>query len=96
LQTPILAVEIAFLTCMTYGDNIKAWREVRGLKQKEVAERLNISVDAYGKIERNVTYLSFHHAVLLSKLFCIDLEQIASLPDDFRHSLQTKPNQDNP
>jgi transcriptional regulator with XRE-family HTH domain len=79
---------------MYYGDHIKAWREVRGLKQKEVSGRLNISVDAYGKIEHNATHLSFHHAVLLSKLFGITLEQIASLPEDFRHTLQTNPDKE--
>lgn len=79
-----------------YGEYVKAWREVRGMKQKEVAEHLHISADAYGKMERNETQLSFHHAVLLSKLFGVSLEQFITLPADFRHALQAKPDKEKP
>lgn len=44
---------------MTTGDKIKRLREIRNITQAEMAERLSLSLSAYGKIERSETGLSF-------------------------------------
>lgn len=40
-----------------YGKTIRTFRELRGISQEEIAKRLNLSQQAYGKIERDETKL---------------------------------------
>lgn len=52
---------------MQIGDNIRKIRDIKRLTQEDVAAKLNISQQAYGKIERNETK--------------IDLERLQQIAD---------------
>jgi transcriptional regulator with XRE-family HTH domain len=40
---------------MNIGENIRKWREFKGLKQEDLAKRLDISPGALSKIENGIT-----------------------------------------
>lgn len=58
------------------GENIQRLREVRGLTQEDMAAALNLSVSAYGKIERGETGLSFDKAKAISKKLGVSLLEL--------------------
>jgi len=47
------------------GDNIRTWRKLLGLKAEQVAERADISLATYSKIENG------HQGVSLSKFLAV-------------------------
>jgi len=47
------------------GDNIRTWRKLLGLKAEQVAERANISLATYSKIENG------HQGVSLAKFLAV-------------------------
>jgi len=60
---------------------IKKYREMRNFSQKYVASRMNISQNAYSKIENNITQLTVHHVKELSKILDVPITDL--LNDDF-------------
>ena len=42
---------------LNIGDNVKKFRELKGFTREQMADYLNLSVSAYGNIERNKTDL---------------------------------------
>lgn len=66
---------------MLVGDKIKKIRDLRGLKQEEVAEKLNITPQAYGKIERNETRLDAERLHQIAEIFGITVEDIQNFDD---------------
>ena len=60
-------------------NSLKKLRESNGLTQKEVAEKLNIDISTFSKIERGVRGLSIYMEKELADLYNVDIEVINSL-----------------
>lgn len=58
------------------NENIQRIREMRGFTQEHMAESLNMSVSAYGKIERGESGLSFEKAKSISKILGISIAEL--------------------
>lgn len=58
------------------GTNIRLIRNLKRLSQEEVAEQLNMSVQAYGKLERNETAISVERLDQLAAIFKLTPEFI--------------------
>ncbi len=63
------------------GHVIKKYRELRNYSQKYVASRLNMSQNAYSKIENNITQLTVHHVKELARILDVSVTDL--LRDDF-------------
>ncbi len=63
------------------GVVIKKYREMRNYSQKFVAAQMNISQNAYSKIENNLTQLTVHHVKKLSAI--LDVPVLDLLNDNF-------------
>jgi transcriptional regulator with XRE-family HTH domain len=61
---------------MYLGTNIRLIRNLKRLSQEEVAEQLNMSVQAYGKLERNETAISVERLDQLAAIFKLTPEFI--------------------
>lgn len=61
---------------MKIGDKIKRIRDIKGLKQEEVAALLNITPQAYSKVERNETKLDTARLEEIAKIFKMSVEEI--------------------
>ncbi len=55
---------------------MKRLREIKNLKQEDVAKRLNISKQAYSKIERDETKLDIQRIMDLSEIFEVSAEEL--------------------
>jgi transcriptional regulator with XRE-family HTH domain len=69
----------------TLGDKIRYFRNVKNWSQDEMAHRLNLSLPAYSKIERNITDVGFKRLTQIAKTFGItvlDLLSISSKPSE--------------
>ena len=63
------------------GHIIKRYREMRNFSQKYVAAKMQISQNAYSKIENNITQLTVHHVKTLAQI--LDVSVMELLRDDF-------------
>lgn len=89
LHADFAPVQITFLTIrinMLFwvkmpGNVIKKYREMRNYSQKFVSAKMEISQNAYSKIENNVTQLTVHHIKELSKILEVPVMDL--LKDDF-------------
>lgn len=63
------------------GDKIRKVRELKGLRQEEVAERLHITQAAYSKIERGETKVDLERLQQIAELFQVDLVSLLSFDD---------------
>lgn len=61
---------------MKIGDKLKRIRDIKGLKQEEVAALLKITPQAYSKVERNETKLDTERLEELAKIFKMSVEEI--------------------
>lgn len=61
------------------NNNLKELRLSNGLKQKDVAEKLNMTVSSYAKIEREERNLSIDMEQDLADLYNVDIEVINNL-----------------
>ncbi len=61
---------------MQIGNKLKRLRELKNLNQEEVAKKLNITKQAYSKIERNETKLDLDRIVDLAEIFDIKPEEL--------------------
>lgn len=61
---------------MKIGDKLKRIRDIKGLKQEEVAALLKITPQAYSKVERNETKLDTERLEELAKIFKMTVEEI--------------------
>lgn len=71
-------MEAGTINDMSLGDNIRALRERRGMRPKELATLLGISVQAVSQWERDKTSPALHHRTILCELFGVTLEELAS------------------
>ena len=63
---------------MSVQDTIRTMREMKQLTQEELAEKLNISVNAYSKIERGITKLSLDKLEQIAQIFNINVSELYS------------------
>ena len=61
---------------MKIGDKLKRIRDIKGLKQEEVAALLKITPQAYSKVERNETKLDTERLEEIAKIFKMSAEEI--------------------
>ena len=80
---------------MHIGSRLKRLREMKNLKQEEIAKRLNISKQAYSKIERDETKLDIQRIMDLSDIFEVTPEELLKLDGiNFNHAKECdSPNQ---
>lgn len=62
-------------------ENIQRLREIRGLTQEEIASKLNMSLSAYGKLERGETSLSFEKAKSIAKILNVSIADLDEFDD---------------
>lgn len=63
---------------MEVQDTIRKMRELNQLTQEEMAEKLNISVNGYSKIERGITKLSLKKLEQIANIFNINVSELYS------------------
>jgi transcriptional regulator with XRE-family HTH domain len=61
---------------MNLGEKIKKIRDLKGIKQEELARCLNITPQAYSKIERNETKLDMERLEQIAKILEVSVEDI--------------------
>jgi transcriptional regulator with XRE-family HTH domain len=66
---------------MYIGDKIRKVRELKGYKQEYVAEKVGLSVTAYGNIERNDASLSFERLEQIAQALEVSVQDIINIPD---------------
>lgn len=66
---------------MKINEKIRSLREDRALSQEEVAERMSISPNTYGKIERGETKLTLAKLEQIADIFDIDIVELISNED---------------
>jgi transcriptional regulator with XRE-family HTH domain len=64
---------------MTFiGQKIKQLRTLKGFSREDLAEKLNISVTAYAKIERDETDPNFSRLQQIAEIFDISVQELVS------------------
>jgi transcriptional regulator with XRE-family HTH domain len=80
--------------CLKIGLNIRKWRELKGIKQEQLANKLGITKAALSNIENDKTDVSLHRIEDIAR--CLDLEamklflnplELLSPPPRIKHSL---------
>jgi transcriptional regulator with XRE-family HTH domain len=61
---------------MKLGEKIRMIRHLKNFKQETVAELLGMSVNGYGKIERNEAHISIDRLEQIAKVFGTDIKYI--------------------
>ncbi len=64
---------------LTLGKKIRLLREMKELKQDYMAEKLDMTVNGYGKIERDESDLSFTRMNQIAKLLDISVPELVNL-----------------
>lgn len=67
---------------MYYYQRLRDLREDRELKQKAIAEILDITSQQYSLYERGDREIPFHHAITLAKFYNVSLDYIAGLTNN--------------
>jgi transcriptional regulator with XRE-family HTH domain len=68
---------------MQIGEKIRKIRELKGLKQENIATALGMSVTAYGNLERGDTNLTYEKLEEIAKAMDITVSDIINMPDEF-------------
>jgi transcriptional regulator with XRE-family HTH domain len=66
---------------MNIGDKIRKVRELKGFKQEYVADKLGMSVTAYGNIERNSSDLTFGKLEQVATVLEVTVQDIINIPE---------------
>lgn len=66
---------------MKIGEKIRMIREIKGISQEAIATHLNISPQAYGKIEREETKLDFDRIGEIAKYLQLKVEDILNFDE---------------
>lgn len=66
---------------MSVHEKIRLVRQAKGFTQEEVADKLKMSVNGYGDIERGETDISLSRLEQIAKLFEMSLSQLFSLDE---------------
>ena len=75
---------------MKIGDKIKRIRDIKGLKQEDIASLLKITPQAYSKVERNETKLDTDRLEEIAKIFKMSVDEIQQFDERnlFMNNLQ--------
>jgi transcriptional regulator with XRE-family HTH domain len=68
---------------MQIGDKIRKVRELKGLKQETIAQKLGMSVTAYGNLERGESSLSFDRLEEIAAAMEVSVSDIINIPEQF-------------
>jgi len=63
---------------MKLHEKIKLMRTVKGWSQEETAEKVNMSLNAYGCIERGETCPNLRRLEQIAKIFGVEMEKLVS------------------
>lgn len=63
---------------MTIHQNIRTFREKQDISQETMAERLNMSLSGYGKIERGVTKLNMEKLQKIAQILQVDIIELVN------------------
>lgn len=75
----ILVVIIRFLGCtMEIGSKIKHLREFNKMSQEEMAAKMHMSTNSYGRIERGETQADLNRLEQIANIFNIDVAELIS------------------
>ncbi|CAN5415126.1 hypothetical protein BH10BAC2_BH10BAC2_17990 [soil metagenome] len=78
---------------MHIGDKIRKVRELKGYKQEYVADKLGMSVTAYGNIERGDSSLSFDRLEEIAAVMEVTVQDILNIPEQLNiHSITNSNN----
>jgi transcriptional regulator with XRE-family HTH domain len=78
---------------MDIGDKIRKVRELKGYKQEYVAEKVGLSVTAYGNIERNDSSLTFERLEQIAEVLEVTVQDILNIPEQLNiHSISNSNN----
>ena len=66
---------------MSVNEKVRLFRELNQWSQEEMAERMNMSVAGYAKIERGETNISLHKLKQIASVLKIDLLDLVSTHD---------------
>ena len=66
---------------MSVNEKVRLFRELNRWSQEEMAERMNMSVAGYAKIERGETNISLHKLKQIASVLQIDLLDLVSTHD---------------
>jgi transcriptional regulator with XRE-family HTH domain len=67
------------MTMKTLGEKIRYYRTLKGWGQEQMANKLDLSLPAYSKIERNITDVGFKRLTQIAKVFGITVVELLSL-----------------
>lgn len=66
---------------MELNNKIKRLREVSELSQEEMAEKMHMSTNSYGRIERGEVKISLERLEQIAAIFKIDVAELISKPE---------------
>ncbi len=67
---------------MTTAQKIKKLMETNQLTQMQMAEKMHISANTYGRLERGETKMTENRLEQVAEIFNVDMAQILSTPED--------------
>ena len=68
---------------MNVGEKIKKLRELKNYTQQHMAEKLDLSLSGYGKIERNDTDISVSKLEKIAEVLGVELSTILNFDEKF-------------
>lgn len=68
---------------MKIGTNIRKWRSINGIKQRDLATALNLSEAAISNMENNVTDVSANGFSEIAKAVGVTVEELLRDPAEF-------------
>lgn len=68
-------------------DRIKMLREEHHLSQEQVAERMGVSLNSYGKLERGETKLTLEKLEQIANIFDMDIVELINSEDKISYSV---------
>ncbi len=79
---------------MPIHEKIRLLRQVKGLTQEEVADKLNLSVNGYGKIERGNCDINLHRLEQIAEVFGVEIVDLLGSTDRYVFNLSCTNNMD--
>ena len=72
------------------GENVRMWREFKGLKQEDLAKRLDVEACTLSKIENEKSFPNTHMLQDIAEALEIEIDQLFHSPQNF-YSLNNSP-----
>ncbi len=73
------------------GANVRKWRDLRGLKQKDLAEKVNYSESTISNIENDISILNIHQMEDIADALEINILQLFSEPKVMHNTFNESP-----